>query len=108
MIVKPLNKNILVKLNIEEETKSGIKIVRKKQEWEEETVVAEVMAIGDNVENKTQLTPGAFVVIAGHAGKWIDPSLFPSEPVTHRMIDEDDVIGIIESSQEDLQEATNG
>lgn len=95
MELKPVGSKLYVKILQEDTTKSGLVVVRKKQEWQEETLTAMVCSTGPDLSYK-EITPGMEVIIAGHAGKWIDPNLTPDPDSIYRIIDQDDVIAYLE------------
>jgi co-chaperonin GroES (HSP10) len=95
--VRPVGSKVYVKLLIANETKSGLLIVKKSQDWQEDTLTAEIVTIGKDCSFK-ELQPGMMIIIPGHAGKWIDPVLTPDETLTYRMIDQDEIIAYMEET----------
>lgn len=95
MNVKPVGSKLYVKLSIEKESKSGLVLVKKKAEWQEETILAEVVAVGPDFSLQ-DVAPGKVVLIMGHAGRWLDPELTTDPEVTHRIIEQDEVIAYFE------------
>lgn len=94
--VMPIGNKILIKLVPETESKSGLKLVRNKKEWQEETVVAEVIVLGRESDLDFELKEGTHIIIAGHAGKWIDPGLTPDGNFIYRIIEQDEVIAYLQ------------
>ncbi len=95
--VKPVGSKLYVRLQLESRTKSGLMVVRKKEEWQEEALQALVCSVGSDFSLK-EVTPGTTVIISGHAGKWIDPELTPDRDATYRIIEQDEVIAYIEET----------
>jgi co-chaperonin GroES (HSP10) len=93
--VKPVGSKLYVRLLQEAKTQSGLVIVRKKQEWQEETLTALVCSTGSTFSYE-EIKPGTEIIIAGHAGKWVDPYLTNDPDAIFRMIDQDEIIGYIE------------
>jgi co-chaperonin GroES (HSP10) len=88
--IMPVKGKLLVKVNKKsDETKSGLKLVRQGEVWQEETILAEV--INKPVENK-DVEIGDVVIIRGDAGRWIDPVLVEDNDYIYRIIDEEEII----------------
>jgi co-chaperonin GroES (HSP10) len=99
---RPINDHLLIRLQkIKDETKSGLKLVQSKEDWQHETIIAEVMAI--TAEEK-DVKVGDIVVIRGDAGRWIDPGLVDDNEFTYRLIDKNEVLSIVVKKAADLTE----
>jgi co-chaperonin GroES (HSP10) len=99
LAVKPVGSKLYVQILQESKTRSGLVIVRKKQEWQEETLQARVVSVGPELSYK-EILPGMEVIIAGHAGKWVDPYLTPDQDSMFRIIDQDEVVAYLEEVQD--------
>lgn len=97
--VKPLGTKLYVKVFRETQTKSGLVIVHKKEEWQDETLQALICEVGSGC-SYPELKPGVIVIVPGHAGKWIDPELTPDSDAVYRMIDQEEVVAYIEEVQD--------
>jgi len=96
VVIKPTANKLLVKLASQsDETKSGLKIVKKDEQWQEETVKAEILAKHDGVKD---VEVGEVVLIAGHAGKWLDPGLIEEadKGFIYRIIEADEIIAVLD------------
>lgn len=97
--LRPVGSKLYVQLLQETKTKSGLVVVRKTQEWQEETLQARVVSIGPDLSYK-EILPGMEVIIAGHAGKWVDPYLTSDPDTMFRIIDQDEIVAYIEEVQD--------
>lgn len=95
LLIRPVGSKLYVKILQESQTKSGLVVVRKKQEWQEETLVAEVVTLGQECVLE-EINEGTQVIIAGHAGKWVDTYLTEDPDKMFRVIDSDEVIAYLE------------
>lgn len=102
--VKPLGTKLYIKVFRETQTKSGLVIVHKKEEWQDETLQAMICEAGSGC-TYPELKPGVIVIVPGHAGKWIDPELTPDPDATYRMIDQEEVVAYLEEVQDGNQDA---
>ena len=94
IVITPVLGKVLVKIAKDAgETKSGIKLVRQGEIWHNETALAEIVQIHPKEQ---EITVGQVVVIAGSAGRWIDPELVNDDEFLYRMIDKDEIIGVAE------------
>lgn len=99
--IKPVSGKLLIKIEkLGEETKSGIKLVKQGPEWQNETLLAEVMAKPD--DNK-EVEAGQVILIRGDAGRWIDPELVEDRDYTYRIIDKEEIIAVVEQVESPLQ-----
>lgn len=104
MKVLPIGSRVLIRLmEQKKETKLGLVVVRKKEEWQEETLLATVVAIGPDVT--IDLAENDTVILAGHAGRWIDPELIDGTDRVFRMVEVDDLLAVIEPTDEPVAES---
>lgn len=96
--IKPFGSRVMVRVVVETQTKSGLIIARKKEDWQEETLQASVVAVGENTNEEIEV--GMTVIVNGHAGKWVDPYLTPDENATHRIIEQDEIIAYVTEVQD--------
>jgi len=93
VVITPVKGKVLIKLEgIKSETKSGIKLVNTKETWQNETLLAEI--VGKHADNH-DVEIGEVVVVRGDAGRWIDPELMQDDDYIYRIIDEEEIIGVV-------------
>lgn len=91
--ITPVSGKLLIKIEkLADQTKSGIKLVKTGAEWQNETLLAEIVA---KPEDNHDVEVGQVVVVRGDAGRWIDPELVEDREYTYRIIEKDEVIGIV-------------
>lgn len=73
-----------------------------KKEWEDEVVWAEVVARGQDVK---EVEIGEVVIMAGHAGKWVDYDIHAGDERTHRVIDFMDALAVDEERTQELKKS---
>ncbi len=99
MKLLPVGSLVLIRLmDQQKETKTGLVVVRKKEEWQEETLLATVIAIGPDVN--IDISENDTVIVPGHAGKWIDPQLVDGTDRVHRIVHMEDLLAVIEPTDE--------
>lgn len=93
VIITPVANRVFIKLEkFGDTTKSGLKIVREGQQWQENTVLAEIMAKN---EADKEIEVGQVVIIRGDAGRWIDPELVEDNEFVYRIIDKEEIIAVV-------------
>jgi hypothetical protein len=104
--VRPVGSKLYVKIARAAETRSGLLVVHKKQEWQEETLFATIVAIGPDC-SYDELCVDQTVLIAGHAGKWVEPYITSDPEAMFRVIEQDDVIAYLEEVSDARESGSN-
>lgn len=98
VIITPVQGRVFIKVEkLAEQTKSGIKLVKQGAEWQNETLLAEIV---NKHDKDADIEVGQVVLIRGDAGRWVDPELVGDRDYTYRIIDKDEIIGIVKQAPE--------
>lgn len=101
IIITPVGGKVLIKIEKQaDQTKSGIKLVKQGPEWNNETLLAEIVSKN---EKDNEIEIGQIAVIRGDAGRWIDPELVEDREFTYRIIDKEEIIAIVNQQPASLE-----